>query len=109
MINYIKEPGDKIVLHAIIINSSGNLEPQPLGLPELMITKVDETGTESVLVASSLTQDIPGEYYYIWEAPSTLGYYKARYRVSIESEITFGYDFLEVTEPSGQIITVVGL
>jgi hypothetical protein len=109
MINYIKEANQNLVLHAITINSIGEREPQPYGFPEMTILKLNNSTVSSVLKTSALLTDVPGEYYYNWLTPSNIGYYKVRYKVSIESEITYGYDFIEIVEPVNEIITVVGL
>lgn len=108
MSDFIKNPGDRVVLQALVLNQEGSSVNQVAPYPKMFITRIDSTSAIQILSKSSLTEDIDGEYYYNWIAPSTLGFYKVRYEAIIDDGLVRGYDSVEVQDPTEVFYTVSG-
>jgi hypothetical protein len=108
MSDFIKNPGNRVVLQAIVLNQEGSCVNQVAPYPKLYITRIDTSTTINILNVSSLSEDINGEYYYNWVAPSTLGFYKVRYEAIIDDGLVRGYDTVEIQDPLEVFYTVAG-
>jgi len=109
MDNVLAYYAETVTLHAVIQDKNEALVDQTGGYPKITIQRMDAGGPVVVVNAVTMTEDIDGEYYYRWTAPSMGAEYKVKYEGLIDGQSVYGWDTVTVRIPTNEVYTVEGI
>ena len=89
--------GDKPILHLFVKRTNAQLVDQPAGYPKIEIDKITAVGKTSIVISTTMTEDVNGEYKYEWDTTGEdAGYYKARYESKVDWQSAYGFDIIRL-------------